>query len=114
MIIGCCTYLSPCRRVLKIFQYSKKYSFFFCPVRDAISVEKHHPFTPCPVRDKMFSFPHYVPDGTLADGEILLSTNMLSLTGRKTTFFRAQFLKNEYYTFIFHLQGEPGITSDNH
>jgi len=31
MIIGCCTYLSPCRRVWKIFQYSKKYSFFFVP-----------------------------------------------------------------------------------
>jgi hypothetical protein len=50
-------------------------------------VEKRHSFTLCPVRDNMFSFPHYVPDGTLADGEILLSTNMLSLTGQKPTFF---------------------------
>jgi len=82
----------------------KKIFVLFCPAGDIISVEKHHPFTPCPVRDKMFSFPYYVPDGTLATGEILLSTNMLSPAGQK----------NEYYIFIPHLPGEPGIASDNH
>jgi hypothetical protein len=92
----------------------KKILILFCPAGDVISVEKHHPFTPCPAGDKRFSFPHYVPDGTLADGEILFSTNMLSLTGRKTTFFKPDFSKNEYYIFIPHLRGEPGITSDNH
>jgi len=73
---------------MKNISIFKKIFVLFCPVRDVISVEKHHPFTLCPVRNKMFSFPYYVPDGTLAIGEILLSTDMLSLTGRKTTFFR--------------------------
>jgi hypothetical protein len=76
----------------------------FCPVRDVILVEKRHSFTPCPARDNMFFFPHYIPDGTLADGEILLSTNMLSLTGQKTTFFKPDFSKNEYYIFHTHLR----------
>ena len=54
----------------------------FCPAGDNTSVEKHHPFTPRPAGDKMFSSSYCVPDGTSADGGILPSTNMLSLTGQ--------------------------------
>jgi hypothetical protein len=84
MIIGCYIRLSLQVEYKKYVNVSKKYSFFFCPAGDIILVvvEKHHPFTPRPVRDKMFSSSHDVPDGTLATGGILLSTNMLSLTGR--------------------------------
>jgi len=69
--------------IFVIFEKSGPKNVVFRPVRDIISVEKHHPFTPCPVRDKMFSSPHYVPDGTLADEGTLLSTDMLSLTGQE-------------------------------
>ena len=65
----------------------QKYSFFLSRRGHYIGRKTPHLFTPCPVRDKMFSSSHYVPDGTLAAGEILLSTDMLSPAGRKTTFF---------------------------
>jgi len=78
----------------------QKIFVLFRPVGDIISVEKHHHFTPRPVRDKMFSSSHYVPDGTLATGGILLSTNMLSPAGRKTTFFKSDFSKKTNITFL--------------
>jgi hypothetical protein len=53
----------------------------------------------------MFFFPHYVPDGTLATGGILLSTNMLSLTGREATFFGPDFSKKRILHFYIPLGG---------
>jgi len=88
MIIGCYARPSLQGDVKNVSMFLKIF-VLFCPVRDIISVEKHHPFTPRPAGDKMFSSSHYVPDGTLVTGGILLSTNMLSLTGQKTIFFRA-------------------------
>jgi len=102
MIIGC--YARPSLQAdIKNVSMFQKIFVLFCPVRDIISVEKHHPFTLCPVRDKIFSSPYYVPDGTLVSGGILLSTDMLSPAGRKTTFFRPDFSKNEYYILTPHL-----------
>jgi len=78
----------------------QKIFVLFCPVRDIILVEKHHLFTPHPVKDKIFSSSHYVPDGTLANEGILLPTNILSLTGRKTTFSGTDFSKKTNITFL--------------
>jgi len=68
----------------------------------------------CPAGDKMFSSSHYVPDGTLVSGGILLSTNMLSLAGRKTTSFRTDFSKKTNITFLHPTWGIDKSTSDNH
>ena len=81
MIIGCYTRIFPQVECKNVSMFQKNIRSF-CPAGDNISVEKHHPFTPCPVRDKMFSSSHCVPDGTSADGGILLSTNMLSPAGQ--------------------------------
>ena len=81
----------------------QKIFVLFCPVRDIISVEKHHPFTPFSAGNNMFSSSHYAPDGTLVTSGILLSTDMLSLTGRKTIFFKLDFSKktnNTFYTLL--------------
>jgi hypothetical protein len=82
-----------------------------------MSVEKSFPFFPFPFRDKMFSSPHYVPDGTLVSGGIFLSTDMLGGEGMvffyrynvpggtENNIFRTGFFKNnEYYIFIPHLR----------
>jgi len=61
----------------------------------------HHPAR----QGQMFSSSHYVPDGTLVTGGILLSTNMLSPTGRKTTFFRPDFSKKNKYYILHHTWG---------
>jgi len=50
-------------------------------------------------RGKMFSSSHYVPDGTLVDGGILLFTNMLSLMGQKTMFPERNFQKKRILHF---------------
>jgi len=86
MIIGCCTQLSPQPGCKNVSMLQKNIHSFLSRQRHYIG-RKTPPFTFCPAGDNMFSFPHYVPDGTLATGRTLLSTDMLSLTGRKTTFF---------------------------
>jgi len=53
MIIGCYTRPSLQADVKNVSMFQKMF-VLFCPVKDIISVEKHHPFTPRPVRDKMF------------------------------------------------------------
>ena len=81
MIIGCYTRIFPQVECKKCVNVSKKYSFFLSRRGQHIG-RKAPPFTPRPVRDKMFSSSHCVPDGTSADGGILLSTNMLSPAGQ--------------------------------
>jgi hypothetical protein len=102
MIIGCYARPSLQEDVKNVSMFQKIF-ILFCLVKYIISVKKHHPFTPSPAGEKMFSSSHDVPDGTLVTGGILLSTNMLSLTGQKTTFFRTDFSKKEYYIFTSHL-----------
>jgi len=71
MIIGCYARLSLHEDVKNVSMFLKIF-VLFCPAGDIISVEKHHLFIPRPVRDKMFSSSHYVLDGTLVNGGILL------------------------------------------
>jgi len=98
MIIGCYTRLSLQGDAKNVSMFQKIF-ILFCLVKYIISVKKHHPFTPSPAGEKMFSSSHDVPDGTLVSGGILHSTNMLSLTGRKTTFFRTDFSKKRILHF---------------
>jgi len=104
MIIGCYARLS-LQGDAKMYQCFKNIRLFLSRRGHYIGRKTPHPFTPCPVRDKIFSSSHYVPNGTLISGGILLSTDMLSPAGRKTTFFRTDFSKKRILHFYIPLGG---------
>jgi hypothetical protein len=101
MIIGCYARLSLQRKAKNVSMFQN--IRLFCLVKYIISVKKQHPFPLSPAGNKMFSSSHDVPDGTLVTGGILLSTNMLSTAGRKTTFFRTDFSKKRILHFYIPL-----------
>jgi len=81
-MIGCYARLS-LQGDVKNVSMLQKYSSLLSRRGHYIGRKTPHPLTLCPAGDKRFSSSHYVPDGTLVSGEILLSTNMLSPAGQK-------------------------------